>query len=419
MMAAVAAAEAGASVTLLERNPYPGKKLRITGKGRCNVTNNCSPREVVEAVTANPKFLYGAVSRFSPADTMAFFENAGVPLKTERGRRVFPVSDKAADIQAAMVRRLRETGVRLLCGIRVLALTPPDGEESRWTVSAEREDGRREREAGSGGERRERTNEKLRFAADRVILATGGVSYPLTGSDGDGHRMLEALGVGITELKPSLVPIETKENFAPLSGLTLKNVTLTAWLGKDTVFSEMGEMLFTHFGVSGPLVLSASANMQKRPVAEYRLAVNLKPALTPEELDRRIRSDLEKYAAKDFVNALTDLLPKAMIPYVVKQCGVDPRKKTGEVTREERQALSDVLTGFRIVPVGFRPIAEAIITAGGADVRQIDPKTMEVRARPGLYAAGELLDVNAYTGGYNLQIAFATGRAAGLAAAAE
>ena len=419
MMAAVAAAEAGASVTLLERNPYPGKKLRITGKGRCNVTNNCSPREVVEAVTANPKFLYGAVSRFSPADTMAFFENAGVPLKTERGRRVFPVSDKAADIQAAMVRRLRETGVRLLCGIRVLSLTPPDGEEGKWTVSAEREDGRREREAGSGGERRERTNEKLRFAADRVILATGGVSYPLTGSDGDGHRMLEALGVGITELKPSLVPIETKENFAPLSGLTLKNVTLTAWLGKDAVFSEMGEMLFTHFGVSGPLVLSASANMQKRPVAEYRLAVNLKPALTPEELDRRIRSDFEKYAAKDFVNALTDLLPKAMIPYVVKQCGVDPRKKTGEVTREERQALSDVLTGFRIVPTGFRPIAEAIITAGGADVRQIDPKTMEVRARPGLYAAGELLDVNAYTGGYNLQIAFATGRAAGLAAAAE
>ena len=419
MMAAVAAAEAGASVTLLERNPYPGKKLRITGKGRCNVTNNCSPREVVEAVTANPKFLYGAVSRFSPADTMAFFENAGVPLKTERGRRVFPVSDKAADIQAAMARRLRETGVRLLCGIRVLSLTPPDGEEGKWTVSAEREDGRREREAGSGGERRERTNEKLRFAADRVILATGGVSYPLTGSDGDGHRMLEALGVGITELKPSLVPIETKENFAPLSGLTLKNVTLTAWLGKDAVFSEMGEMLFTHFGVSGPLVLSASANMQKRPVAEYRLAVNLKPALTPEELDRRILSDFGKYAAKDFVNALTDLLPKAMIPYVVKQCGVDPRKKTGEVTREERQALSDVLTGFRIVPVGFRPIAEAIITAGGADVRQIDPKTMEVRAHPGLYAAGELLDVNAYTGGYNLQIAFATGRAAGLAAAAE
>ena len=413
MMAAVAAAEAGASVTLLERNPFPGKKLRITGKGRCNVTNNCSPREVVEAVTANPKFLYGAVNRFSPADTMAFFENAGVPLKTERGRRVFPVSDRAADIQEAMKRKLREAGVRLLCGIRVLSLKPPEGDGEKWTILAQREEKKQDREDAVS------KREKLRFEADRVILATGGVSYPLTGSDGDGHRMLKALGVGITELKPSLVPIETKENFAPLSGLTLKNVTLTAWLGKDAVYSEMGEMLFTHFGVSGPLVLSASANMQKRPVTEYRLTVNLKPALTPEELDKRIRSDFEKYAAKDFVNALTDLLPKAMIPYVVKQCGVDPRKKTGEVTREERQALADVLTGFRIVPTGFRPIAEAIITAGGADVREIDPKTMEVRALPGLYAAGELLDVNAYTGGYNLQIAFSTGRAAGLAAGTE
>jgi len=419
MMAAVAAAEAGASVTLLERNPFPGKKLRITGKGRCNVTNNCSPREVVEAVTANPKFLYGAVNRFSPADTMAFFENAGVPLKTERGRRVFPVSDKAADIQEAMKRKLREAGVRLLCGIRVTSLKPPEGDGEKWTVHAEREERKRDNHAGPSHEDAAPKREKLRFEADRVILCTGGVSYPLTGSDGDGHRMLKSLGVGITELKPSLVPIETKENFAPLSGLTLKNVTLTAWLGKDAVYSEMGEMLFTHFGVSGPLVLSASANMQKRPVTEYRLTVNLKPALTPEELDRRIRSDFEKYAAKDFVNALTDLLPKAMIPYVVKQCGVDPRKKTGEVTREERQALAEVLTGFRIVPTGFRPIAEAIITAGGADVREIDPKTMEIRSHPGLYAAGELLDVNAYTGGYNLQIAFATGRAAGLAAGTE
>ncbi len=415
MMAAVSAAEVGASVTLLERNPFPGKKLRITGKGRCNVTNNCSPREVVEAVTANPKFLYGAVNRFSPSDTMAFFENAGVPLKTERGRRVFPVSDKAADIQAAMVRRLRESGVRLLCGTRATSLTPP-GEDGKWIVRAERQARGEDRDSGEKGSGEMGSGGTRQFSADRVILATGGVSYPLTGSDGDGHRMLKKLGIPVTELKPSLVPIETKENFAPLSGLTLKNVTLTAWLGESAVFSEMGEMLFTHFGVSGPLVLSASANMQKRPVEEYRMTVNLKPALTPEELDRRVRSDFEKYAAKDFVNALTDLLPKAMIPYVVKQCGVDPRKKTGEVTREERAALEDVLTGFRIVPTGFRPVAEAIITAGGADVRQIDPKTMEFRSHPGLYAAGELLDVNAYTGGYNLQIAFSTGRASGLAA---
>ncbi|MBE6726659.1 MAG: NAD(P)/FAD-dependent oxidoreductase [Ruminococcaceae bacterium] len=407
MMASIAAAEAGASVTLLERNPFPGKKLRITGKGRCNVTNNCSPREVVEAVTANPKFLYGAVNRFSPSDTMAFFENAGVLLKTERGRRVFPVSDKAADIQGAMVRRLKESGVRLLCDTRVTGLTPPDAEsgelprQTGWTVSAER------------------SGKKTSFSADRVILCTGGVSYPLTGSDGDGHRMLRSLGVGVTELKPSLVPIETKENFAPLSGLTLKNVTLTAWLGDAAVYSEMGEMLFTHFGVSGPLVLSASANMQKRPVTDYRLTVNLKPALTPEELDKRIRSDFEKYAAKDFVNALADLLPKAMIPYVVKQSGVDPRKKTGEVTKEERAALLETLTAFRIVPTGFRPVAEAIVTAGGADVKELDPKTMEFRRYPGLFAAGELLDVNAYTGGYNLQIAFSTAYVAGISAARE
>lgn len=405
MMAAVTAAEAGAAVTVLERNPFPGKKLRITGKGRCNVTNNCSPREVVEAVTANPKFLYGAVNRFSPSDTMAFFENAGVPLKTERGRRVFPVSDKAADIQQALVRRMREAGVRLLCDTRVLSLSVPDEKD--------------EEDAGKWTVRAVRNGEERLFSADRVTLATGGVSYPLTGSDGDGHRMLGKLGVRVTELKPSLVPIETKENFAPLSGLTLKNVTLTAWLGDAAVYSEMGEMLFTHFGVSGPLVLSASANMQKRPPSEYRLTVNLKPALTPEELDRRVRSDFEKYAAKDFVNALTDLLPKAMIPYVVKQCGVDPRKKTGEVTKEERQALIDVLTGFRIVPTGFRPVAEAIVTAGGADVREIDPKTMEIRAHPGLYLAGELIDVNAYTGGFNLQIAFSTGYIAGISAAAE
>jgi hypothetical protein len=401
MLASVTAAGAGASVTLIERNPFPGKKLRITGKGRCNVTNNCSPREVVEAVTANPKFLYGAVNRFTPSDTIAFFENAGVPLKTERGRRVFPVSDKALDIQQAMIRRVREAGVRLLCDTRVTALAPPDAPGEPWTVSALWKE------------------KKQIFTADRVILATGGVSYPLTGSDGDGHRMLRELGVAVTELKPSLVPIETKENFAPLAGLTLKNVVLTAWLGESAVFSEMGEMLFAHFGVTGPLVLSASANMQKRPVSEYRMTVNLKPALTPEELDRRIRSDFEKYAAKDFVNALTDLLPKSLIPYVVKQTGIDPRKKTAEVTKEERRTLADVLSGFRIVPKAFRPIEEAIITAGGADVREIDPKTMEVRRFPGLYVAGELLDVNAYTGGYNLQIAFSTAHAAGLAAAEE
>ena len=399
MLAAVTAAESGADVTVLERNPYAGKKLRITGKGRCNVTNNCSAREVIEATTGNPKFLFGAVNRFGPSDVMAFFENAGVPLKTERGRRVFPVSDKASDVRDAMVARMREAGAEVRYNTRVTSLeASPEG---GWIVHAV-----------SDGARRT-------IRADRVILATGGVSYPATGSTGDGHRMLAKLGVRVTELRPSLVPIVTKEDFSPLSGLTLKNVRLTATHAADMVYSEMGEMMFAHFGVTGPLVLSASANMQRHAPEDYRLSVDLKPALSPEELDRRLASDFAKYAARDLINASADLMPKSLIPFVLRQAGVDPRKKAGELTKEERAAMGGALSGFRITPVDFRPIDEAIITNGGADVREIDPRTMEVRARPGLYVAGELLDVNAYTGGFNLQIAFSTGYAAGLASAQD
>ena len=392
MMAAITAAENGAEVTLYERNPFVGKKLRITGKGRCNVTNDCSPREMLDSVSRNPKFLYGTVNRFSPADTIEFFENAGVPLKTERGRRVFPVSDKAADIQQAMLRRMREAGVRVKCDSRVTAIT-----ENGASIGV-------------------RIGDKT-YEYDSVIVATGGVSYPGTGSTGDGHRMLSKLGVGVTELKPSLVPIVTEENFAPMAGLSLKNVRLTVYHGTDEIFSEMGEMLFTHFGVSGPLVLSASANMQKYPVGEYALRINLKPALSREELDRRVISDFTKYSARDFINSLGDLLPMKMIDYVVAQSGVDPRKKTNSVTREERAALVDVLTGFKITPSEFRPVNEAIITSGGVEVAEINPKTCELKAHPGIFVAGELIDVDAYTGGYNLQIAFSTGRAAGEAAA--
>lgn len=400
MMAAVTAAERGADVTLIERNPFAGKKLRITGKGRCNVTNNCSPREMLDAVSRNPKFLYGAVNRFTPADTMDFFESAGVPLKTERGRRVFPVSDKADDIRRAMVERMREAGVRVIYGARVSAID--------------------EREDGTFAVRY--NGECSEF--DRVIVATGGISYPATGSTGDGHRILKKMGVSVTPLKPSLVPIVTAEDFAPLSGLTLKNVRLTALHGGggngesdgSEVFSEMGEMLFTHFGVSGPLVLSASANMQKYPVDQYELQLNLKPALSHEELDARVISDFAKYSAKDFINSLSDLLPIKLIPYIVAASGIDPRKKTGEVTRAERAALISVLTEFKITPREFRPVDEAIITSGGVDVSEINPKTCELRAHPGLYVAGEIIDVDAYTGGYNLQIAFSTGYAAGIAA---
>ena len=392
MMAAIAAAETGAAVTVYERNPFAGKKLRITGKGRCNVTNNCSVREVLDAVLTNSKFLYGVLNRYTPADVMAFFENAGVPLKTERGRRVFPVSDKAADISDAMIRTMKEYGVRVLYGSRVDALTEADN-----AVSVK-----------CGG------RETLYRS---VIVATGGVSYPGTGSTGDGHRMLRKLGVEITPLKPSLVPIVTEEDCAPLSGLTLKNVTLNVWHGEDNVYSELGEMLFTHFGVSGPLVLSASSNMQKHPVDSYRMAIDFKPALSAEELDKRILSDFAKYAARDFINALSDLLPQKLIPYVIERSGIDPRKKVSAVTRAERLKLGEVLKGYELTPRDFRPVDEAIVTSGGVDVREIHPKTMELKQHPGIFVCGELIDIDAYTGGYNLQLAFSTARAAGAAAA--
>lgn len=393
MMAAVTAAQNGASVTVLERNSFAGKKLRITGKGRCNLTNDCSPREVMEAVRRNPKFLYGVLNRFSPADVMAKFEEWGVPLKTERGRRVFPQSDKAADVQAAMVRAMRDAGVTVVYDARVTEIRVlPD---SGYAVH---------------------TRQKA-YEADGVILASGGVSYPGTGSTGDGHRMLAEMGVTVTPLSPSLVPVETRENFAPLSGLTLKNVTLTVTRDGKTVFTEMGEMLFTHFGVSGPLVLSASANMQEGNVADYAMAVNLKPALDGETLDKRVLRDLGTYAARDLGNALTDLLPGKLIPTVIGAAGLDPHKKAASVTKEERARLCGVLSAFPVTPTAFRKMDEAIVTAGGVDVSEISPKTMELKGFPGLYVAGELIDIDAYTGGYNLQLAFSTGYAAGMAAA--
>ena len=391
MMAAVTAAESGASVTVYERNPFAGKKLRITGKGRCNVTNNCTPQEVMEAVSGNPKFLYGVLNRFTPADTMAWFENAGVPLKTERGRRVFPVSDKAADIQNAMVKRMRESGVNVKYNVRVSSVEEcADGIRVNYENTSE--------------------------IYDAVILATGGISYPTTGSTGDGHKMLAKLGVKITQLKPSLVPVVTEENLYDLSGLTLKNVRLTVTHDGNAVYTEQGEMLLTHFGVSGPLVLTASANMQKYPVDSYRMAIDFKPALSEEELDRRLLSDFAKYSARDFVNSLGDLLPVKLIPYVVRQCGIDPHKKTGEITREERRALLETLKGYPLTPKSFRPIDEAIITSGGVEIKEINPKTMELKNHPGIFVCCELIDVDAYTGGYNLQLAFSTAVAAGKSA---
>ena len=398
MMAAYQAAKGGADVTVLERNPFAGKKLRITGKGRCNVTNDCTREEFLSAVLSNPKFLYSAAARFTAADTMAFFEAADVPLKVERGNRVFPVSDKAVDIAHALEKQCRSAGVRFRFGCRV-------------TEIAKAEPGYALRVMDGNAERVE--------SCDRVIVATGGVSYPATGSDGDGHRMLATLGIPVTPLSPSLVPVETKENVSEMMGLSLRNVTLTVTRGGKTVYSEMGEMLFTHFGVSGPLVLSASANMQKGSVSDYRFSIDLKPALDRETLDRRVLSDLTKFAHKDLLNAFDELLPKSMIPYFIAASGVPGRKKAGELTREERLRLVDLCKALPLTPTKFRPMAEAIVTHGGVSVKAVNPGTMELRDLPGIYVCGELLDTDAYTGGFNLQIAFSTAYIAGNSAAKE
>ncbi len=394
MMAAIKAAEGGASVTLLERNNRLGKKLGITGKGRCNVTNACDVREFLCHVPANPRFLYSALGAFSTDDTQAFFEDAGVPLKVERGRRVFPVSDKAQDIVDALRRRVTESGVRVVTA-RVGSLMLEDG-ACRGVRAGEQE-----------------------FFADAVIVATGGRSYPGTGSDGDGYVLARQAGHTVTKIIPSLVPLTSKSKICPsLQGLSLKNVSLkiTETASGRCVYEDFGEMMFTHFGLTGPMILSASAHLEDMAAGKYEAHINLKPALDERELDARILSDFSKYANKDFVNALGDLLPSKLIPVVVSLSGIDARKKVNSVTKSERQALLTVIRDLRILIDGFRPIAEAIVTKGGVSVAEINPKTMQSRLVTGLYFAGEVIDVDAYTGGYNLQIAFSTGALAGASA---
>ena len=394
MMAAIRAAENGASVTLVERNDRCGKKLRITGKGRCNVTNACDMAEFMKNVPTNPRFLYSALSCFTCEDTVAFFEGAGVPLKVERGRRVFPVSDKAEDIVSALYGRLKSLGVKVIIG-KVDGIIVSDARASGVSIAGKT------------------------VGCRAAILATGGRSYPGTGSDGNGYALASAVGHSVTQIIPSLVPLTSKSKICPsLQGLSLKNVSLTVTdnTGK-TVYEDFGEMMFTHFGVTGPMILSASAHLRDVSSGKYELHINLKPALDAKQLDARILSDFSKYANKDFINALSDLLPSKLIPVVVGLSGIDGRKKVNSVTREERNALCEVIRNLRIRIDGFRPIAEAIITKGGIDVKEINPKTMESKICGGLYFAGEVIDVDAYTGGYNLQIAFSTGALAGQSAA--
>ena len=396
LMAAITAAEHGAAVTLLEPNERLGKKVNITGKGRCNVTNDCGMDELMQNIPRNSRFLYSAFSRFDGRDCKAYFERLGVPMKTERGNRVFPVSDCAFDVTDALRRRLKELNVKW---------------ERDRALSIETEE---EHVAAVQGEKR-------RYAADAVILATGGVSYPGTGSTGDGFRMAAELGHTVIEPKASLVPlVSDDEDCAEMQGLSLKNVEIKVKNRKNKViFQEFGEMLFTHFGLSGPLILSASAHIRDWEKDTYRVCIDLKPALDEQKLEARLLRDFAERSNQDFSNVLGGLVNKSMIPVIIRRTGIPAETKANSITKEQRRKLLQELKCFEVSLCGTRPVAEAIVTSGGVKVGEIAPATMESKKVAGLYFAGELIDVDAYTGGFNLQIAWATGRAAGEAAATE
>ena len=391
MMAAGTAILYGAEATIFEHMNYLGKKLGITGKGRCNVTNNCSVNDFLENVPRNPRFLYSALGAFPPERTIEFFEELGVSLKTERGNRVFPTDDKAKTIVDAMRKYCK--GAEVIYE-KVKAVVPND--DGTFTVTAD-------------------TPRDF----DAVIIATGGRSYPLTGSDGSGYRLAAALGHSVTELRPSLIPIESKSKLcAEMMGLSLKNVAIKILDGSDkTLYTDFGEMMFTHFGVTGPMILSASAHVRDTDISSLTLSIDLKPALDEQTLDARLLSDFKKNANRDFRNSLGGLLPAKMIDPFVKLSGISPYKKINLITKEERHAVLTLLKDFRIPLSRLRPIEEAIITSGGIEVKEIKPKTMESKLVPGIFFAGEVIDVDAYTGGFNLQIAYATGYIAGKSAA--
>ena len=391
MMAAGTALLYGAEVTIFESMSFLGKKLAITGKGRCNVTNDCSPTEFLESVTRNPRFLYAAISGFTPEDTVNHFESLGVPLKTERGKRVFPQSDKARDIVDAM---------RHYCeGAKVIY--------SKVSAVKKFDDGYSVR-CGEGD-----------FAFDKVIIATGGRSYPLTGSDGSGYKLALKLGHKVTALIPSLIPIESSSRLcSDMQGLSLKNVGVKILDEKGkALYSDFGEMMFTHFGVTGPVILSASAHIRDLDISSLKLSIDLKPALDEKTLDARLLSDFGKMSNRDLINSLGDLLPSKMIAPFIEACGLDGRKKVNSITREERRIILETLKGFKLPLSKLRPIEEAIVTSGGVEVKEIKSGTMESKLCEGLYFAGEVIDVDAYTGGFNLQIAFSTGYLAGKSAA--
>ncbi len=386
IMAAISALKNGKSVAVLERNERPGKKLLITGKGRCNITNNADILEFIENVPVNANFLYSAFYSFTNTDLLGMLNSAGLETKVERGQRVFPVSDKSSDVLKTLM--YMASGADFFYGRRACGIITENG--AACGVKCE------------NGEE---------FTASRVIVATGGKSYPQTGSTGDGYDLAKSAGHNIIDPKPSLVPMETNEVY-DLMGLSLKNIAITVCDKKGKkIYSDFGEMVFTHFGISGPVILSASSHIRK--VDGHTVSIDLKPALTFEQLDARIVRDFESFSRKNFSNSLDELLPKKLIPVIVELSGIDGETKTHQITREMRHRLVELIKNFTLTIKKMRPVSEAIITSGGVCVKEIDPSTMESKIISGLYFAGEVIDVDAYTGGFNLQIAFSTGYLAG------
>ena len=389
MMCALTSAERGVKTVLLDGNRMLGRKVRITGKGRCNVTNNCDIKQFMANIPGDGRFLYSALNRLSPKDTMAFFESRGLMLKTERGDRVFPVSDNANDVADLLAKLCRNAGVEVI-RTRAKKILTEDGAVCAVVTN----------------------EETIRCRA--AAVCTGGLSYPLTGSDGEGYRLAKSLGHTVTPLRPSLVPLESDDDYcAEMQGFALKNVCLSAYEDDKLIYKELGEMLFTHFGVSGPLVLSASSHMRNMGKSTYRLEIDLKPALDEKKLDARILRDFEKYSNKEFKNALSELAGRTMIPVIVRLSEIPEDTKVHSITREQRAKLLKLFKAFPVSVSGTRPVDEAIVTAGGVSTKEVNPRTMESKLVGGLYFAGEVLDLDGYTGGFNLQIAWSTGYVAG------
>lgn len=399
MAAAIAAAEGGSIVTIYEKNEKLGKKIYITGKGRCNVTNDCDMEGLFDSVVTNSRFLYSAFYGFTNQDIKDLLEKNGCRLKVERGNRVFPISDRASDVTAALSRKLRELHVKIELNQSVKDLWIEDGILKGIVLSK------------NGGK-------DCKINSDAVIIATGGLSYPSTGSTGDGYLFAKEAGHKITELSPALVPFETEEDVKELQGLSLKNIKVSVTDGKKEIYSEFGEMLFTHYGVSGPVLLSASSYAAKKlKKGSLNLFIDLKPVLSMEQLDARILRDFEAEKNKQFKNALNHLYPSKLIQVMIRRSGIDPDKKVNAVTREERRRLAGETKNFALTLRGLRGFNEAIVTQGGVNVKEVNPSTMESKKLTGLYFAGEVLDLDAVTGGYNLQIAWSTGMLAGRSAA--